>query len=219
MLMKAKLQNPFIQFLIGLIFVSAAILVDRGVLVFRLPAPSGSDPGNWLTFAKELTGAQIRLADWSYPPLVLSFLRVLLALIDPIGALKVVGFTCWIFLAFSFFVVLKLSFHQIPFYLLICVGLLFALVGFHGEIFAFGGYPQILGLSFIIQSVYFANEWIGGEVKNLVFATLFTQLVVYTHHLMAAILMVIITILFVWRFMNAEGNRKEILRRMDSAVQ
>ena len=208
-------RNSYFQFLVSFLFLTTAIIVDRGFLVFALPVPSGADPGNWLTFAKELTGAHIRLAEWSYPPLIPALLRLLLTMFKSEIALKILGLACWIFLACSFFVVLKLSFSKTPFYILLCVSLLFALASYHSEIFAFGGYPQILGLSFIILAIFFLNEWMAaGKGVNLFFTTLFTQLVFYSHPLMAVILIVMVILLFSWHLIFASGTRKELVRRM-----
>ena len=207
-------RDSYFQFLVGFLFLTTAIIVDRGFMVFALPVPTGADPGNWLTFAKELSGAHIRLAEWSYPPLIPALLRVLLTMFQPEIALKILGLACWVFLACSFFVVLKLSFPQTPFYILLCVSLMFALAGYHSEIFAFGGYPQILGLCFIILAIFFLNEWMTGKRIDLFFTTLFTQLVFYTHPLMAVILVGMVVLLLSWHLIFASSARKELARRI-----
>ena len=132
--------------LLGVLCIVAAIIIDRLFLVSNQIAPSGSDPGNWLTFALEMGGQSIRMAEWSYPPLVPAFLRCLLIPFEPMAALKILGAFSWILLGLSFFLMLRLLFQKLPIYIVIGISLLFTLAGFHGEVFAFGGYPQLLGI-------------------------------------------------------------------------
>ena len=85
-------------FLIGLVSIAALRLwqLSEG------EAPPGADPGNWLAFAYELTGEQVKAAEAAAPPLVPALLLTLMAIASPLLALKIVAVFAATFTAVPF---------------------------------------------------------------------------------------------------------------------
>ena len=144
----------------GCCLILLALVLDRGLLILKHTAPSGADPGNWLTFAWEMGGKHLRLAEWAYPPLFPLILRLALNLFEPMMALKVVGLISWALIGISFFISLNIFFKELPFLIRFGLSIFIMLSGYQGEIFAWGGYPQLLGYAFLLLSIPFADHWI-----------------------------------------------------------
>jgi len=193
-----------------------AIFLDRFLLINAYNAPPGADPGNWLTFAWELGGKSIKLADWSYPPLLPIILRVLLELFSPMTSLKLLGLISWSIMGCAFFFILRVSFKNLPIYVLLGISLLFTLAGYHGEIFAWGGYPQLLSTSFLLIAVPATACWLKtGDLKWGFVGVIFTIGVIYTHHLITSMIPILLIIVGIWQilFVTNKVERKEIVKK------
>jgi len=200
----------------GVGIICLAIFLDRFLLINAYNAPPGADPGNWLTFAWELGGKSIGLADWSYPPLLLIILRGFLELFNPMTSLKLLGLISWSIMGCAFFIILRVSFKNLPIYILLGTSLLFSLAGYHGEIFAWGGYPQLIGTSFLLIAVPATARWLKtGDLKWGFVGVLFTIGVIYTHHLMTSMIPILLIIVGIWQILFATNKfeRKEILKK------
>jgi hypothetical protein len=193
--------------LLGCSLVLLALLLDRGQLMLNQVAPSGSDPGNWLTFAWEMGGSHYRLAEWAYPPLFPLLLRGALSVMEPMAALKVTGLLVWALVGISFFISLSLFFKNLSFLFRLGFSIFLMLSGYQGEIFAWGGYPQLLGFAFLILSVPLADEWIAtGDRRKVVFACIFASSAIYTHQLVAFVQAAMLFVLVLWRIIPWRGN-------------
>ncbi|MFC1977022.1 hypothetical protein ACFLWS_01980 [Chloroflexota bacterium] len=116
-------------------------------------APPGSDGGQWLAFGHKLfTGESVRAGFQFYPP-ILPFAVQLVSLVKgPLIALKLVG----IFASVSIAVPVYLLLHKtLTPWLSAAVAITATLTPFNNEILSFGGYPQLLGTSFLLFSTFF----------------------------------------------------------------
>jgi len=201
----------------GIIFL--AIFLDRFLLINTYNAPPGADPGNWLTFAWELGGKSIRLAEWVYPLLVPIILRGLLFFVEPLTALKYLGLSSWTVLGFAFFVMLRLTCKNLPAFIQIGISVLFALAGYHGEVYAWGGYPQLLGGAFLLVSITAFSIWLAsGKLTWFITSAAFSAGVIYTHHLMAGMLPVFLIIIASWQMLFNMNQKTFIIIRNRSLL-
>jgi len=116
-------------------------------------APSGSDGGQWLAFAHELFGGEsVRAGFGYYPPLLPFGVKLVSFVAGPLYTLKLVGIFTSVLIAVP--VYLLLSRNLAP-WLAALMAITAALTPFNNEVLSFGGYPQLLGTSFLLFSIYF----------------------------------------------------------------
>ncbi len=202
-----KFHSRSLVLILGSCLILLSLLIDRGSLIFNNNPPSGADPGNWLTFAWELGGMHIRLAEWAYPPLFPILLRLALNGFEPMTALKVMGFLSWALVGIAFFISLSIFFKNLSFLIRFGLSIFIMLSGYQGEIFAWGGYPQLLGFAFLLLAVPFADDWVqnGGRLYAI-FSCIFISGVIYSHHLVAFVLMVMLFFVFLWRLIPSTSR-------------
>jgi hypothetical protein len=116
-------------------------------------APPGSDGGQWLAFGHEiLTGESVRAGFQFYPPLLPFAVQLVSLVTGPLIALKLVGIFTSVFIAVP--VYLLLSRNLAPGFAA-GIAITVTLAPFNNEILSFGGYPQLLGTSFLLFSIFF----------------------------------------------------------------
>ncbi|MCL4562778.1 MAG: hypothetical protein M1281_19465 [Chloroflexi bacterium] len=200
--------------LAGVLLMLGIWLVDKGPTLAANAAPSGADPGNWLSLAWGITGQSARLAPWAYPPLTFVALRIFLAFMAPLTALKVLGVLTWIGMGAAFWIVMQRFIRRLPIYVRFALAILFAFSGYEAEIFAWGGYPQLAGMAFLILAIPYTEKWLeDGERRDGLAAAVFIGAVIFTHHLLTAMLPVLWVVLFMWSWLQKKDSRKMVLRR------
>ncbi len=203
--------------LAGILVIAVLLLVDKGPTLLAFAAPSGADPGNWLSLAWGLTGQGARLSDWAYPPFTFILLRGLLLVFDPLLALKILGMFTWVALGWAFFFVLQSFTPRLPFLVRLGLGLMFIFCGYNGEIFAWGGYPQLLGMAFLVLAIPFSELWLrGGHRRDGLVAISATGGVIFTHHMLAAIFPLLLGLVVVWTYFQVHKHPQLFFQRLKS---
>ncbi|MEE9217309.1 MAG: hypothetical protein V3U32_07735 [Anaerolineales bacterium] len=203
-----------LQTLLGAALVGSLLFIARFPATKTLAAPTGSDPGNWLAFAHELRGNEVRLAEGAYPPLVPFALGGLLHLTNPIVALNWIGHGAYIALAIAFFMLIRVL-TSLPLLMQVGVSMLFSLAPFNGEAFAWGGFPQLAGLAFLLIASMGIEKWISSGRGLWGWAgAIFGAAVVYTHVLAAILLLSVMLIQTAWIVARALKEWEVYLKRL-----
>ena len=195
----ALLRRPQAAFWIGSAFLLAGLLAAKLPVLAAQPAPPGADPGNWLAMAEAAAGQLTRLTDWAYPPLSYLLLRALLFLFSPLAAISIFGLAAWWAMGAALWYVLLRSLPRLPVLVKMGLAALFLFAGFNGEVFSWGGYPQLLGMGFLIVAVpALEGALLTGDRRSGAAAAAASVGVIFTHHLIAAALPLFWVIVFAW---------------------
>lgn len=208
-----------VTFWLGVLLLGVILyLVTYSALSHNL-APSGADPGNWLSLAWSVSGEGARLASWSYPPLSFILLRALLAVFSPLVALKIYGLFAWLAAGAAVWWVLLRFLKNLPAWAVFGLVVLFTLAGYTTEMFAWGGYPQLLGLAFLAPAIPTLENWlVRGKRQDGVAAVLLSVGVIYTHHLLTASLPLFWLIVYGWTFVRQAWQRRGLSLRFAQAI-
>jgi len=116
-------------------------------------APPGSDGGQWLAFSQQIFGGDhIRAGFQFYPPLVPFMVKLASWVVSPLVALKLVGIFTSVLIALPVYLLLRTVLH--PWFAAI-FAITVNVTPFHNEVLCFGGYPQLLGTSFLLFAMFF----------------------------------------------------------------
>jgi hypothetical protein len=148
--------------------------------------PWWSDGGLWLKYANALAGATWPM--WSekplnYPPLFPSMLALLLYLTkDPVFSIKFLAVVVFslrpVAAYFSSIIIFRKRL------VAIVTAIIIMLLPIHVEMFGWGGYPNILGLSLLMISMALLISWLRGTIGRLLPALFITSaLIVLDHNL------------------------------------
>lgn len=166
-----------------LIALLAFYSMHRWAMLSVEAAPPGSDGGNWLAFSMELFGDNVKAADAVYPPLFPLLLRCALWFLSPLVALKVLGLVTAACLSIPAYLLLRTAVNP---WLSAVLATAVAALGYHSEILAWGGYPQLLGAAFLLLSIYLLLQGLyTGKILFFAASALCTVLTLATHTLAA----------------------------------
>ena len=190
-----------------IIFLISIIYFERISLVIQSLVPSGADPGNWLTAAWEIGGKNIRLVEWAYPPFLFVVLRVLLIFYGSMVSLRIIGIVAWALIGVTFILSARIMNPKQEFYIQLGIAVFILLAGYQGEIYVWGGYPQLLGAAFLLTVFPALEQWFRENKKNrLILAIHCTEGVIYTHHFLAAVMVIFFFLMFLLTlFRNLSG--------------
>ena len=153
-----------------------AVIVIHLWIVGRVP--TGSDPGNWLALGRKLLGEQAMAADVVYPPMVPSMLAALSWFVFPIKALVIVGVAARLAVGVALYVVLRPTGRATA-----AFGVILALTaGYQSEIFAFGGYPQLLATASAVLAVNALVRYLRRPQRTTLVAVLVLALLTAVTH-------------------------------------
>ncbi len=181
----------------------AAVVVVGSVLVHLVvagPIPSGADGGNWLALANEMRGQEVMSADVSYAPLFPALLALLLLLnTPPIVALLLMALVAKTALV----VAVYLSARTLNRTYAIIAATLVATAAAQMEAYAWGGYPQLLGMAFGLLAVFLILRYLNTQERShLWFGLVFAAATLATHVLIGGLLGVAIGIAVLhWLYM------------------
>lgn len=163
----------------------------------RYIAPSGCDPGNYLSAAYAFLGNDIAGFGLRYPPIFYLLVGLLIKLFDKFVVLKVTAVVVSIIIGIPFFVLArKISDNLIS---LVCT-IFFVFFFEYFGMPAWGGYGNLLGIFFVIFFLlFFWNAVEKTSVRNLILTSFFFALVLGTHVLVLlfAALTVLVFVLFI----------------------
>lgn len=141
--------------LTGIILLSGALFLVFSIRLFHFrwnSAPSGSDGGQWLAFAHQLFGEEkVRAGFESYPPLFPFLVRVV-SQGDGLLTLKLLGVFTSVFISVPAYLLLRTALYPAVAAVLATAA---ALTPYQSEVLSFGGYPQLLGSSFLLLAIFF----------------------------------------------------------------
>jgi len=213
-----SLRKINVESILEILAVSAIIITISLFLWDALSeneAPPGMDPGNWLSFAKQLFGEYETLAESSYPPVLPFLLRLFMVFFNDVLAVKLLG-------------VIIFSFQFIPAYLIAkrmtgrivggAVAITFVFSGYSLETYAYGGYSLILGVSFLMMSLYEYTKISGNGFSNwkqFVTTSIWISLLVGTHHLSLILFLFILLVFIICRiFVGTNSMQKNLFREL-----
>ncbi len=178
---------------ISLVFVVLiSFAVYRFVAVSANAAPPGVDAGNWLAFGRELLGEDVKAADSAYPPILPVLVGITSKLVGPWMAAKFIGVFASVSAAIPLYLIAASSVGE---GLAVVATIAFVGAGYRSEVFAFGGYPQLLAEAFLLLTMWaFIESVVRNNARLIILAALFGSLVIGTHHLTSIYLVISIVI-------------------------
>jgi len=199
----------------GSVFLLLVLLTAYTIYHWRLwgveAAPPGSDGGNWLAFAYLLAGESVKATTAAYPPAFPWLLNISLHFLPPLVALKALGLVSAACVSIPAYFLLRTAVN--PWFSAIIAAAIVG-TGYHNNILAWGGYPQLLGVAFLLLTVYlFRQGLVTGKVWFLAASVLTTVLTVATHTLAAINLALALGVLAVVCFYGCQGNPSAVSRR------
>ncbi len=186
-------------------------LVTRIVAQDATSAPSGPDPGNWLRLAWRITGDGVVSAQTVYPPVLPALLRGELAVLEPMVALKALGLVTSVLLVVPCYLLLR---ERLAPWGAACLALAALGAGYQQEVYAWGGYPQLLGTAFLLFAVYGLGCWLeSGRQSHLLWSAVFVSLVAGTSHFVV-VQLVAVGAVSVVAFLLASPARQEAAQKV-----
>lgn len=156
------------------------------------PAPPGSDFGNWLAFGRQLSGQDVKTARAVYPPVFPAITWWTANAIGPLNAGKVLGNLSGVLLGVPLYLIAA---SEVPWGFALLGAAAFVATGYHSEVVAFGGYPQLLAEAFALGALWlFALGVTQRKLALVGMGAIFASLVVGTHHLTTIFLLVALAI-------------------------
>ena len=156
--------------------------------------PSGGDGGNWLALAHQHLGAEVLTPGVTYPPIFTSLLAALLLLFDPVPAVVMASLVARVIAVIAVYIVVRDAGRIVA----LVTASLTAVMAFQLEAYAWGAYPQILGLAFGLFTTHFAVRYAKHlHRRDALLALAAAVATALTHTLVAALLIVVLPIVAV----------------------
>lgn len=188
--------------------------VHRWVMMSAEAAPPGSDGGNWLALSLELSGEKVKAANVVYPPLFPALLWFAQWFLPPLTALKVLGLLAAVAVSIPAYLILRTALNP---WLASLLAAIFPYMDYHNEVFAWGGYPQLLGTALLLLSVFLLLKGLHtGRIWYYVVAAITVALTVAAHTLAAVQLALSLGVLLIaysyglWR--NPASQERRFMR-------
>lgn len=141
-------------------FVAAVASVVHFAVVGKVP--SGADPGNWLALSRKILGEPVMSARVAYPPVVPMILAGLTTVLTPLEALVALGLAARITVGIAAYVVLREAGRMSA-----TLGMGLALfAGYLAEAFAWGGYPQLIGMAVGIVALHATVRYLSAPARE-----------------------------------------------------
>jgi hypothetical protein len=151
------------------------------------PIPSGGDPGNWLALAHDQLGYEVVTPGVSYPPVFVTLLSALLIPLDPVPAVVAASIVARLVAVLAVFYVMKDSGSITA----LLTALVSAIAAFQLEAYAWGAYPQILGMGLGLVGTYSVIRFMADRRRfDFVVALVAVAATALTHTLVAGALIV-----------------------------
>ena len=150
--------------LVDAFFVGILLLVAiaRWTLLTKSPYPPGIDPGNWLAFGHALVGEHIRSSSIVYPPVVPLLTLTASRLFGPFLGVQLLAEVSSILPAIAAYLVLRDSAGGWPGAIL---ANFLAAASSTYEAMAWGGYPQLIGLGFLILFLWAFDRYLRTRLR------------------------------------------------------
>jgi len=196
--MKWKNRERFLGFLLPL-FPAIFSFIVKFSMLNRFKFPPSSDYGNYLVQVNVLRGYDIRGFGLQYPPLYFIFLDLLLRIFDEFTSLKLMAALVFSIAAIPFFLLVK-SFRVNDVLALISTWFFIFFEGY-SEMIAWGGNQNFLGFSFMLLALFFFKKSLKNlDKRDIMLTGFFISLVVGTHFLVMAFLILFLLLFLVLNF-------------------
>lgn len=182
------------------------ILVVRLTVLSKYEAPPGSDYGNHLSILNAIRGEDVTglTLQFRYPPLYfLLVLGPLTRLLPIFVATELSATLISSIIAIPFFFIIK-KITENNIIALFAAGL-FAFAEGYSEMICWGGIPNLLGIFFMLWSMYYVIDIEKISKKNAMLGGLFLSLIAGTHHL-TFLYYTITLVLFTFLFLVAKRS-------------
>lgn len=127
------------------------VAIGRWIQFSGNVAPPGSDGGQWLAFGHQLFGGeQVKAGFQSYPPVFPFFVKAV-SLHDGLFTLKLLGILSSILICIPVYLLLRTAIHP---WVAAILAITAASTPYQSEVLCFGGYPQLLGTSFLLLTIF-----------------------------------------------------------------
>lgn len=207
--MKLKNRKNFINLLFPLFPVIFSFTIKFNMLN-KFKVPPSPDYGNYLVQVNILRGYDTRGFGLQYPPLYFIFLDLLLRIFDEFTSLKLMAALVFSIAAIPFFLLAK-SFRVSSVPALISTWFFIFFEGY-SEMIAWGGNQNFLGFSFMLLTLLFLMKSLKNpDKRNIVLVGFFISLVVGTHFLVAAFLILSLLLFLVLNFIFNRGSMRVIV--------
>ncbi len=178
-----------------LFFLMLSVAWYKWIILGGYAAPPGSDGGQWLAFGHQLfTGETVKAGFQSYPPLLPSIVKIASTVLTPLEALKVTGIFTSVFIAIPVYLILRRTLIPV---IAIALAITATLTPFNSEVLSFGGYPQLLGSSFLLFSLYFLTLGFETRGKRWFFAASLAASATIGSNVFPSFLLIIASLLIV----------------------
>jgi len=179
--------------------------------------PSGADPGGWLAMAKERFGLEVLAArDATYLPGFPVLLGLLLTVAGSIAAITVAGVVSKVALVLAIYLVVRPVGRGYAAAAAVMVGM----SGAHGEMYAWGGFPQQLGTALGVVAVFYLVRYLElRNVRHLALSAAAVALTLVTHNLVGGLLVGALPLAAIhWLYLTRANRRTWISGLLDAAT-
>lgn len=206
--MADKRLSSYLPWLL-LLIVCASFVVNFGGLS-RFRAPPGADYGNYLAQVDILRGKDLRGEGLRHSPVFFVLLDMFLRIFEEFTALKVVASLIFSIIAIPFFLLARKFSGRSTLAPLVCTWLFVFFLG-NFEMISWGGNPNMLGFSFMLLTLFFFVELMDEpSKKNLLLTAFSLSLVIGTHLLVAAYLLLSLFLFLIMAYLTREIRKVPI---------
>ena len=148
--------------------------------------PSGGDPGGWLAMANERFGVEVLAArDATYLPGFPVLLGSILTVVDSVQAITAAGVISKVALVLAVYLVVR---PVGPGYAAVAA-VMVGMSGAHGEMYAWGGFPQQLGTALGVVATFYLIRYLQSRNgRHLAVSAVAVALTLFTHNLVGGLL-------------------------------
>ena len=207
-----RLVSAFFGSWRGDVALITVLVIGNLLLHLGIPGlvPSGGDGGNWLALANEVRGLDVMSADVSYPPLFPALLALRLQLnTPPIVALLLMALVAKTSLVVAVYINVRTLSRT---YAMVAATLV-ATAAAQMEAYAWGGYPQLLGMAFGLLAVFLILRYLNTQERShLWIGLIFVAATLATHVLIGSLLGVVIGIAVLHWLYIVDPRRRDWVR-------
>ena len=179
--------------------------------------PSGADPGGWLAMAKERFGVEVLAAtDATYLPGFPVLLGSILAVADSVSAITAAGVISKVALVLAVYLAVR----PVGLGYAAAAAVMVGMSGAHGEMYAWGGFPQQLGTAMGVVATFYLIRYVQSRnVRHLAVSAVAVALTLFTHNLVGGLLVGALLLAVVhWLYLTRADRKTWTSGLLDAAT-
>jgi len=201
------------------LIIALAIATAFGVVHVAIPGavPSGTDPGGWLAMAKARFGVDVLAAkEAAYLPGFPVLLGLLLTVANSVLAITAAGVVSKVALVLAVYLVVRPVGQGYAAAAAVIVGM----SGAHGEMYAWGGFPQQLGTALGVVAVFYLVRYLESRsVRHLAVSAVAVVSTLFTHNLVGGLLIGALLVAAAhWLYLTRADRQRWIAGLRDAAI-